>query len=77
MHLLIERFVAVLDDFTVLFLENCPRCHALILYADQGHSCGGVIDVTEVARQEAQSYACLMQKVKKIYTLPDFDTPRE
>jgi len=77
MHLVVERFVAVLDDFTVLFLEDCPHCHALILYADQGHSCGGVADVTAVARQEAQSYARLMQKVKKIYTLPDFNAPPE
>ena len=77
MHLVVERFVAVLDDFKVLFLENCLHCHALILFEGQGHNCEGVADISKVAQEEAKSYARLMQRVRKIYTVPTFDAPRE
>ena len=77
MHVELERFVAVRDDFTILFLQNCQHCHALILYEGQGHNCGGVADISEVVQEEARGYVRLMQRVKKIYTLPTFDAPRE
>ena len=77
MHLIVERFVAVLDDFKVVFMQNCPHCQALILFKDQGHNCCGVADVLASARDEARSYVRLMRRVKKIYTLPTFDAPRE
>jgi hypothetical protein len=77
MHAVVERFVAVLDDFTILFLQDCRHCHAIILFEDQGHSCEGVADVSEVPREEAKSYVRLMKRVKKIYTVPTFDAPRE
>jgi hypothetical protein len=77
MHLVVERFVAVLEDFTVLFLENCLHCHALILFEGQGHNCEGVADMSEVLQAEARSYVSLMRRVKKIYTVPTFDAPRE
>ena len=77
MHIVTERFVAVLDDFTVVFMQNCHHCQALILFEGQGHSCCGIADVVEIAREEARSYVHLMQRVKKIYTVPSFDAPRE
>jgi hypothetical protein len=77
MHLIVERFVAVLEDFTIIFLQNCHHCQALILFEDQGHSCCGIADTSAVAKEEARSYVHLMQRVKKIYTVPTFDAPRE
>jgi hypothetical protein len=77
MHLIVERFVAVLDDFKVVFMQNCTHCHALILFEGQGHNCCGVADTLASAQEEARNYVRLMQRVKKIYTLPTFDAPRE
>lgn len=77
MHLIVERFVAVLDDFKVLFMQNCPHCQALILFENQGHNCSGIADTTASAQEEARSYVRLMRRVKKIYTIPTFDAPRE
>ena len=77
MHLIVERFVAVLDDFKVVFMRNCHHCQALILFEDQGHNCCGIADTTATAQEEARSYVRLMRRVKKIYTVPTFDAPRE
>jgi hypothetical protein len=77
MHLIIERFVAVLDDFKIVFMQNCAHCQALILFEDQGHNCCGIADTTAAAQEEARSYVRLMRRVKKIYTVPTFDAPRE
>jgi hypothetical protein len=77
MHVPIERFVGVLDDFSVLFLQTCAKCRVLITYPEQGHQCDGKVDVTEVRRVEAANYVQLMQRVKKLYVLPNFDAPRE
>jgi hypothetical protein len=77
MHLTVERYIGVLDDYTVLFLQCCHHCHALITYEGQGHHCDGVIEGSALAQQEAADYVQLMRRVKKIYTLPDFNAPKQ
>jgi hypothetical protein len=76
MHVPVERFVAVLDDFSILYLQTCAKCRVLITYAEQGHQCDGQLDVTEQRRLEAAHYVQLMQRVKKIYVQMNFDAPR-
>jgi hypothetical protein len=77
MYVPVERFIGVLDDYTILFLRPCGKCKVLITYPEQGHHCQGVVDVDETRRMEAEHYIHLMQKVKKLYTLPPFDAPRK
>ena len=76
MHVPVERFVGTLDDYTIIFLQNCDRCRILITYQGQGHNCGGNIDNNETQRIEAEHFAQLMLRIKKLYVLPRFDTPQ-
>ena len=77
MHIPVERFIGVLDDYTVLYLRTCDKCRVLITYKDQGHHCNGIPDTTEFKRIEAEHYVQLMQRVKKIFVQPSFDAPRD
>ena len=77
MHVPVERFVGVLDDYTILFLQTCDKCRVLITYQGQGHHCASVVENTEVQRIEADHFAQLMLRIKKLYSLPSFDAPRQ
>jgi hypothetical protein len=76
MHVPVERFIGVLDDFSIVHLQTCDRCRVLIAHQEQGHHCNGVMDISEERRQEAEHYVQLMQRIKKLYVLPWFDAPR-
>jgi hypothetical protein len=76
MHVPVERFIAMLDDFSILYLQTCAKCQVLITYAEQGHQCGGQLDVTARRRMEAAHYVQIMQRIKKIYSQMNFDAPR-
>ena len=76
MHVPVERFIAVLDDFSILYLQTCSKCQVLITYAGQGHHCVGQLDMSEAQRTEAINYVRVMQRVKKIYSQMNFDVPR-
>ena len=41
---LIEWFVGLKEDGTVIYLMDCPECDVLITYPEQGHHCCGVVD---------------------------------
>jgi hypothetical protein len=76
MHVPVERFVGILDDYSIIFLQTCDQCRILITYQGQGHNCGGNMDTNETQRIEAEHFAQLMQRIKKLYVLPNFDAPR-
>ena len=76
MHVPVERFIGVLDDYTIVYLQTCDRCRVLIAHAEQGHHCNGVVDPTEERRQEAEHYVQLMQRIKKLFVMQKFDAPR-
>ena len=76
MHVPVERFVGVLDDYTILLLQTCAKCNILITYQGQGHQCQEGAPDSGVKRIEAEHFAQLMLRVKKLYTLPTFDAPR-
>jgi hypothetical protein len=76
MHVPVDRFIAVLDDYTILYLQTCAKCQVLITYAEQGHHCGGQLDASERQRIEAFNYVQIMQRVKKIYSQMNSDAPR-
>jgi hypothetical protein len=73
MHLQIERFVGVLEDYSIVYLMECEKCGVLVAYQGQGHACGGVQDVTPEAKFEAEYLATLMATLKRLYTLKRFD----
>jgi hypothetical protein len=77
MHVPVERFVGVLDDYTVLFLQTCEKCRILITYQGQGHQCSDGVETSEAKQTEAALFAQLMQRVKKLYVVPTFDAPRQ
>ena len=71
-HLEIERFVGVLEDYSIVYLMECEKCGVLVAYQNQGHACGGVIDVMPEAKFEAEYLASFMAGLKKLYTLKKF-----
>jgi hypothetical protein len=71
-HLEIERFIGVLENFSIVYLMECEKCGVLIAYQGQGHACGGVMDVTPEAKFEAEYLATFMATLKKLYTLKKF-----
>ena len=77
MHVPVERFVGVLDDYTILFLRTCDKCKVLITYKEQGHHCVDGVEDSEVKRVEAEHYVQLTQRLKKLYSLPSFDAPKQ
>jgi hypothetical protein len=77
MHIPVERFVGVLDDYTILYLQTCDKCRILITYQGQGHQCHGHPDNNETERIEAAHFAQLMQRIKKLFVMPCFDAPRQ
>jgi hypothetical protein len=77
MHVPVERFVGVLENHTILFLQPCEKCKILITYPEQGHHCIEGTTMTEVQKLEAEHYVHLMLMVKSLYVLPRFDAPRK
>jgi hypothetical protein len=71
-HLVIERFVGVLEDYSIVYLMECEICGVLVAYQGQGHNCGGVVDVTPEAKFEAEYLAKFMVGLKKLYVLKSF-----
>ena len=69
---LIEWFVGIQEDFSIVYLRDCPECDALITYVGQGHHCGGYEDNTEFKNWEAQHYAAIIQGLV-IYPLKELD----
>ena len=76
MHVPVERFIGVLDDYTILFVQTCAKCKILITYQGQGHQCQEGVPDSGAKRVEADHFAQLMLRVKKLYNYPTFDAPR-
>ena len=74
MHLEIERFVGVLEDYSIVYLMECEKCSVLVAFQSQGHNCGGVLDTDPSAKFEAEYLATFMANLKKLYTLKKFET---
>ena len=72
-HLEVERFVGVLEDYSIVYLMECEKCGVLVAFQKQGHNCGGVIDTEPTAKFEAEYLAQFMVGLKKLYTLKKFD----
>jgi hypothetical protein len=73
MHLEIERFIGVLEDYSIVYLMECEKCGILVAFQNQGHNCGGVLDTDPSAKFEAEYLANFMTGLKKLYTLKKFD----
>jgi hypothetical protein len=74
MHLEVERYIGVLEDYSIVYLMECEKCGVLVAFQGQGHNCGGIVDVTPEAKFEAEYLATFMVGLKKLYTLKKFDT---
>ena len=70
---LIEWFVGFKEDYSVVYLMDCPVCDVLITYPEQGHHCCGVIDENNFKEWEAQHYAAIIQEVVEIYSVKDLE----
>jgi hypothetical protein len=73
-HLETERFIGVLDDYSIVYLMECEHCGILIAYQGQGHNCGGVLDTEQGKKFEAAYLAQFMTGLKKIYVLKKFES---
>ena len=71
MHIVAERFVGVLEDYSVIYLIECTTCYALLGFPGQGHICDGK-PLTAIEIVESIELAELMEKLKRIYPLPTF-----
>ena len=72
MHVEIERFVGVLEDYSIVYLMECEHCGVLIAYQGQGHNCGGEIDTAADKKFEAEYLATFMANLKRLYVLKKF-----
>ena len=73
-HLVIERFIGVLMDYTIIYLMECEHCGVMTAYQGQGHNCGGILDTEPEAKFEAEYLADVLAGLKKLYTLKKFET---
>jgi hypothetical protein len=73
MHLSVERYVGVMQDYSIVYLMECEKCGVLIAYQGQGHNCDGVMDISEQAKWEGQYLAEFMKGLKKVYALKKFE----
>jgi hypothetical protein len=74
MHLEIERFIGVLEDFSIVYLMECEKCGVLVAFQGQGHNCGGILDTTPEAKFESEYLSNFLSSLKRVYTLKKFDT---
>ena len=73
MHLPIERYIGVMQDYSIVYLVECEQCGVLVAYQGQGHNCDGVLDTSEQAKWEAQYLADFMKGLRKVFTLKNFE----
>ena len=69
----IEWFVGIKENYTIVYLMDCPECDVLITYPKQWHHCGGYVDNTEFKNWEAQHYAAMIQDLMSIYPLKELE----
>jgi hypothetical protein len=69
----IEWFVGFKEDYTMVYLMDCPQCDVLITYPGQGHHCGGKLDENNFKEWEAQYYAVVIQGLVEIYAVKDLE----
>jgi hypothetical protein len=70
---LIDWFVGFKEDYSMVYLMDCPQCDVLITYPGQGHHCGGKIDESNFKEWEAQYYAVVIQDFIAIYAVKDLE----
>ena len=73
MHLTVENFIGVMQDYSIVYLVECEQCGVLIAYQGQGHSCDGIKDISEQAKWEAAYLAEFLKGLKKVYTVKKFE----
>jgi hypothetical protein len=73
MHVPVDRFIGVMQDYSIVYLEECEQCDVLIAYQGQGHCCEGIADISEQAKLEAQCLADFMKGLRKVFTLKKFE----
>ena len=73
MHLTVENFIGVMQDYSIVYLVECEQCGVLIAYQGQGHSCDGITDISEQAKWEAAYLAEFLKGLKKVFTVKKFE----
>ena len=73
MHIPIERYIGVMQDYSIVYLVECEQCDVLIAYQGQGHACDGIMDISEQAKSEALHLAEFMKGLKKVFTVKKFE----
>ena len=67
-----ERLIGIKEDYTIIYLIDCPVCDVLITYLNQGHHCCGKIEEGPLAEWEAVHYGKIIQELKSIYPMVDW-----
>jgi hypothetical protein len=69
----IEWFVGFKEDYTMVYLMDCPQCDVLITYLEQGHHCCGIVSEDNFKEWEAYHYAVVIQGLVEIYAVADLE----
>jgi hypothetical protein len=67
-----ERFIGIKEDYTIIYLIDWPVCDVLITYVNQGHHCCGKSEESPLAEWEAVYYGKIIQDLKNIYPMEDW-----
>ena len=67
MHLEVERYIGVLEDYSIVYLMECEICGVLVAFQVQGHNCSGIVDVEPTKKFEAEYLANFLVGLKKLY----------
>jgi hypothetical protein len=70
---LIEWFVGFREDYSMVYLMDCPECDVLITYPEQGHHCCGNVEESDFKEWEAHHYATIIQELIEIYAVSELE----
>jgi hypothetical protein len=66
----IGKFIGILREYSIRYLQECPNCFSLIQFPGQGHRCHGK-DQTVIKLEEADELAEVIQRIVAVYELKD------
>jgi hypothetical protein len=70
---MVDWFVGFKEDFSMIYLMDCPQCDVLITYPGQGHHCSDEVNESDFKEWEAQHYAGIIQDLIAIYAVKDLE----
>ena len=66
----IAKFIGIIREYAIQYLQECPNCFSLIQFPGQGHRCPGR-DQTSIELEEAEELAEVIKRIVAVYRLRD------